>query len=313
VYGGILFADRPMDVRTLYVALSRGMGVNEAYFAVTGEQTALDVMDQSMTADWIDLPATSRRAELHGTEPHRPGLLDGPVLRQLVEERHAIVTSLERAEAVLRALPAQRRTLERDIADAQQSIAHASAEYRRAQSVIDTHDRPLRRRKHEPEIEAARRDLHRQPEIAQRAEGAIGASESELARLAARGSEMKALVSRRPELDRRVAEIDGRLGHDLRVRTRIARLVQPQVVIEALGQRPRSGREAAAWDSAAGRLSQQLATHGPAEGTDVLPGSPDGRALLSGRSATERLALKRHSVQRGIEVASSAIELDIGM
>lgn len=272
VYGGILFAERPMDVRTLYVALSRGMAVNEAFFAVSGEQTALDVMVQSMTADWIDLPATSRRAELHGTEPHRPGLIDGPVLRQLIEERHAIVTSLERADAFLRALPAQRRTLERDIADAQQSIAHVSAEYRRAQSVIDTHDRPLRRRKHEFEIDAARRELRRQPEIARRAEGAIEAAEAELSRLTTEAARSKSTLDRRLELEATVAEIDGRLAHDLRVRTRIARLEQPITITATLGPRPRDAQEAGQWDQAAGRLHQhQAALETPG---DVGPRSP---------------------------------------
>ncbi len=289
VYGGILFAERPMDVRTLYVALSRGMGVNEAFFAGTGEQTALDVMVQSMTADWIDLPATSRRAELHGTEPHRPGLLDGPVLRQLIEERHAIVTSLERADAFLRALPAQRRALERDIADAQQTIAHAAAEYRRAQSVIDNHDRPLRRRKHEFEIDAARRELRRQPEIARRAKGAIEASESELARLAARESEMKALVDRRPELDLRVAEIDDRLAHDLRVRTRIARLEAPVSVVDTLGPRPRDVQQAQSWDRAAGWRQQHRAAFADPEDIGPRPPRFERSVLAQSHAPNEEL------------------------
>ena len=44
-----------------------------------------------MTADWIDLPAASRQAELNETAPHRPGLLDRSALRELMEERHTIV------------------------------------------------------------------------------------------------------------------------------------------------------------------------------------------------------------------------------
>jgi chromosome segregation ATPase len=229
------------------------------------------------------------------------------VLRQLIEERYAIVTSLRRADAILRALPAKRRSLEQDITDAQQSIAHASAEYRRAQSVIDNHDRPLRRRKHEFEIAAARGELRRQPEIARRAEGAIEASESELARLAARGSEMKALVDRRPELDLRVAEIDGRLGHDLRVRTRIARLEPPTTITATLGPRPRDPREARQWDQAAGRLQQHQAAFGIHDGIGASPPRLDHSAYARSRAAVEGLMQSaRTNCAPAIERASIA-------
>ena len=81
VQGGASFYDKPTDVRNLYVAMTRGTGMNEAFMVTTGEQTAVDVFAQSIATGWIDLPAHARRAELRDEKPHRPGLLDGEQLR----------------------------------------------------------------------------------------------------------------------------------------------------------------------------------------------------------------------------------------
>jgi len=61
---GILFLDRATDVRNLYVPMTRGRSTNEVFVATTGEQTALDVLAQSIATDWIDRPALARQAEL---------------------------------------------------------------------------------------------------------------------------------------------------------------------------------------------------------------------------------------------------------
>ncbi len=84
---GLTFYERASDVRNVYVPMSRGTHSNEAFIATTGSDTALDVFTQSIATDWIDQPAHSRRAELNGTELHRPGLLDGSELRELLEQR----------------------------------------------------------------------------------------------------------------------------------------------------------------------------------------------------------------------------------
>jgi conjugative relaxase-like TrwC/TraI family protein len=61
----ILYLDRPTDVRNLYVPMTRGRATNEVFVATTGEQTALDVVAQSIATDWIDRPAHARRAQLN--------------------------------------------------------------------------------------------------------------------------------------------------------------------------------------------------------------------------------------------------------
>ena len=212
-----------------------------------------------LTNDWIDLPATVRHAELNQTTPHRPGLLDGPVLRSLMEQRHEILTSLDDAESIVDSFHPHRHVLEAEITEARKTRARAEADYRAAENVIETRDRPLRRRKHEHEIRSAQGELQRQPEIIHRAGATIVAAESKLIDLAQRTSEAKELLRRRPELESHVTEIDERLARNQRVRTRIARLEQPAAIVDTLGPRPRGAKKAHAWDQAAGLVHQHQA------------------------------------------------------
>ncbi|WP_420451417.1 MobF family relaxase [Ilumatobacter sp.] len=71
VDAAILYLDGPTDVRNLYVPMTRGRSTNEVFVATTGEQTALDVVAQSIATDWIDRPATARRAELRKVDDIR--------------------------------------------------------------------------------------------------------------------------------------------------------------------------------------------------------------------------------------------------
>ena len=289
VQGGLLFADRATDVRNLYVAMSRGWEINEAFFGVAGEETAVDVFVQCMSTDWIDQPATVRHAELNETTPHRPGLLDGPVLRELMEQRHEIITGLEDAERVSKKIPTERRSLEQQIADARQTIAKAESEYRRAESVLENYDRPIRRRKHEADIEAANRELQRQPEIARSAERKIEAAETTLAHLSVKEAETTKVLNGRTQANAAVSDIDDRFAHDLRVRTRIARLEQPAAIIDTLGQRPRSGMEAAGWDRAAARLHQHQAAFSIELGVGPRPDDRDLSAYSASRASVAML------------------------
>ena len=61
---------------------------------VLSRQTAHDIFTQCLITDWIDHPAHSRPAELRGQASHRAGLLEGPVLRDLLERRHQLADGL---------------------------------------------------------------------------------------------------------------------------------------------------------------------------------------------------------------------------
>lgn len=69
---GILFLDRATDVRNLYVPMTRGRSTNEVFVATVGEQSALDVVAQSIATDWIDRPALARQAELKAATADSP-------------------------------------------------------------------------------------------------------------------------------------------------------------------------------------------------------------------------------------------------
>ncbi len=146
VTGGLLYSDGATDLRNLYVPLTRGTETNEAFFATTGEETALDVFVRSMTTDWIDQPAHTRRDELNNTTQHRPGLLDTSHLRQLVERRFEIGHTLEHAATNLRRAALDRATAHTGIAAAEQRIIRQTATLEHANDVIARYDRPPHRR-----------------------------------------------------------------------------------------------------------------------------------------------------------------------
>jgi len=63
----LLLIDTPTDSRGVYTPMTRGRDTNHAYVAVEDNQTALDVLSQAITRDWIDQPAVARQAQL---DPH---------------------------------------------------------------------------------------------------------------------------------------------------------------------------------------------------------------------------------------------------
>lgn len=60
----LLLMDTPTDIRGVYTPMTRGRDSNHAYVAVEDNQTALDVLTQALTRDWIDQPAIVRKAQL---------------------------------------------------------------------------------------------------------------------------------------------------------------------------------------------------------------------------------------------------------
>ncbi|MCU1393489.1 MAG: conjugal transfer protein [Ilumatobacteraceae bacterium] len=268
VTGGATLLDNPTDVRNLYVAMTRGTATNEAFIVTTGEQTAVDVFAQAIATDWIDLPAHARRSELRDEQPHRPGLLDSSELRRLLEQRHALSQQIDDALQTLRRLPDERRTTEQTLARADQTLLDATSAYQRAQDVLDQHDRPLHRRKHETEIAAAHRDLERLPDRIRAATNDGELESAKLSQLASVEAAARDVVCRRPELDSMIGDIDQRLDRDRRIRTRITRAERPAAVIDVLGERPMPGPRARDWDVAAGRLAQVQAAFGVMDATE---------------------------------------------
>jgi hypothetical protein len=221
--------------------MSRGTTSNRAYLTARGEETGADVFTRCLTSDWIDQPAHTRRAELRDEPPHRAGLLDGPVLRGLLERRHQLTTDLEWAKGRLRILPAEIRRTEQQRREAEGTIAELEQRRQACEAVIAELDRPLRRRRHEQDLHAAHRELEGIPDRADGAQTALTVAEQTLAALRVDAAEYRDCLSRRPEIEAELAAIDHDLDHDHRIRTRVTRREQPEPIIAVLARAPTTG------------------------------------------------------------------------
>ena len=301
--GGVLFAERPTDVRNIYVPMTRGTETNEAFLVTTGEQTALDMFTQSLATDWIDQPAIARQAELNDTKPHRPGLLDGSQLRALLEQRYEITSTLEKAEYDLKRLPRDLRDAEQANYSADKAIRERTTAHRKAEAVIARFDRPLHRRKHEVDIADATRDIRRLPRLIEEARNEANNVVQRVEQLRLSSLMAAEVTKQRPSLAANVAEIDDRLANDSRVRSRIARLEQPKAITRALGDRPPPGPASRDWDLAAGRLAQHQAAFDIGDGFGPRPGHLDDNAYSQSRANAIEMAdpFLRPVAPRGIE------------
>ena len=187
---------------------------------------------------WNDLPANAR-AELRD-EQRRPGLLDGGQLREPLKQRYAIASTIEHAET-----PSSEclRNASKPSAPKQPPRGRSprSAAYRVAEDVLANYDRTLHRRKHATEITAARLDIERLPSAAEAADSELGIAVSKLDHLRQEEAQAKDALRRRPDFETRIDAIEERPDHDLRVRTKIARLEAPDVIVDTLGDRPAPG------------------------------------------------------------------------
>ena len=104
----LLFVDSPTDSRGVYTPMTRGRQANHAYVVTDPHQTALDVLGQAASRDWIDQPATARRDQLkqhQATQPHQDGTGTEPDVDEQLEQLHQ---ALERGRARRRELDRSR-------------------------------------------------------------------------------------------------------------------------------------------------------------------------------------------------------------
>jgi multidrug efflux pump subunit AcrA (membrane-fusion protein) len=307
----VLYADKVTDVRNLYVAMTRGRDSNDAFLAVTGEQTARDVFAQSVATDWIDQPAHLRHHEIVGTIPHRPGLIDGPHLRELLEERHQITETIRAAERQLAAVPASRQQAREELADADRQRRDAEQALANAEAELERYDRPLYRRRHASEIADARQALVRLPHVVDAATTKAAMATDRLDEAERSQRHACEVLEQRPTLDVTVGDIDRRLEADVHTRGRIVRLEQPDTVTEILGHRPTTDRTGQAWDRAAALIHQHQAAFEIDHGLGPHPGYFDRTAYSHSRQAidawiTEIVPPARY---QGVEIEAPGIEL----
>ena len=301
-----LLLDRATNAAGIYVPMTRGRLTNEAFVITHGEQTAADVLTESLTRTWIDRPAVERRAELaatpdRATETDR--VLPDHLLRQLLERAHQIDHDVRRAQWDL---DRARRDVT-NLSDRRARLQHTIHDY---ETRIDTskhllaeHDRPLHRRRHRHEIEGARTQLGWIP-------AALEKARTELADVTAAERQAVHLLN---EASPRVAAahrdageclaVTVRLDSDRRARARVA--VGEPSIVERLGDRPPLGPAFGLWDEAAGRLAQHRAAFGVEAPIRPAISLDDTARSESERAAVAAVAALDHALCRSKEAGRS--------
>ncbi len=305
----ILVLDGPSDVRGIYVPLTRGRHHNDAYITTTGEQTAVDVFADSIARSWIDRPALARQAELAGTERHRPGTLPPDQLRALLGEQAQLIDTLHQLDIDLR--PCRPRSTHRQLESAQRPRAAMSQSQNspRPPRSLDSYDRPLRRRRHEAEINNARSKIERLPTDISQLDKTIHDETGRLDELRHDLADARRLNARRPEMETHLHDVDSQLADDRRIRTRQLRRNPPERVTDTIGERPVKGDRIRAWDNAVGYLDQHHAAHGLKAGLGPIQGPTVTRAFLHSRSA-RRLDSERASPGTTASATTTSCESD---
>ena len=310
VKGGILFGDRTMDLRNLYVPMTRGTESNEAFLVTSGEETALDVFIRAMTADWIDLPALQRHAELNNIELHRPGLLDRTQLRSLIEERFEIQETITAASIQLSHATHERATAEKERPQIEAALAASQAKLYKAVDDIGRFDRPLRRGRHSVQLENAFYARVAEPQGILVLRRRLAELDGKIASATETVASTEEVLASRPRLEAALAVIEDRLERDLEVRTRFTPSRPPSAITAVLGDRPTHEVAAHDWDHVAGRLAQHQDAFGIHDGLGPRPGWSDRSAYSQRYAEIERHTVtQRPAPSRQLEVESVGIEL----
>lgn len=233
------------------------------------------------------------------------------MLRGLLEQRHQLTAELERAEAHLRVLPDEMRRTETERAAAERTVADLEARRQTAEAVIVDYDRPLRRRRHDQELQAAWQELADIPGRLDQATSTLTAAQATLSALDTNAAEVRSLLAGRSDVDAEIADIDDRLDHDLRVRTRVTRREQPNNVTAVLGPRPRQGHDARQWDAAAGRLAQHQAAFDLTNDLGPQPYYGDRSAYAHSHDQVTQLVgpLQRLTIDHTVELPDLGLSL----
>lgn len=254
-----LFLDGPTGAAGIYVPMTRGRESNEAFVALKGEETAADVVADSLTRTWIDRPAIAVRDELPQPSSKRDDEhpMDTDALR-LALERFAKL-DMEIKGAVHMRDTYRRFTDEsaHRLAEREREVEAAHRRLAHAHSALEEFDRLLVRRRHRAEVDAARRDVAHLPGSIDHLEESVEGLRRGHERNVADRDRYEARVQRLPEMERERATMRRELDEDAALRLPTAEFAP--VVAKQLGARPTSPAAAALWDEAAARTAQHWA------------------------------------------------------
>jgi hypothetical protein len=116
----------------------------------------------------------------------------------------------------------------------------------------------MHRRKHTSEIHDANIGISNAKLDVKDAHKTIDQADRRIVTFNASLVDAKAVLADRAPLGTNLADIARQVGDELRIRTRIISLEQPDHIENIIGERPASGAVARDWDRAAGQLDQHL-------------------------------------------------------
>ncbi|MGD9794257.1 MAG: MobF family relaxase, partial [Acidimicrobiia bacterium] len=193
----LVLIDTPIDVRGLYVPMTRGRDANTAYVVCDNDQDPIEVFTQALTRDWLDQPAHTRHTELNPVPqprvtshpepalPHQPvptpqthaastpraerelpKLLPGDELRRLLHNIGRLEQQLAHLDRQIGDIPRQAVRAHEHLARLQTNRTAAIDRITINETTIDKFDRFGQRRRHTTQLtqarqalDAARRDL----------------------------------------------------------------------------------------------------------------------------------------------------------
>ncbi len=267
-----LYLDAPTGAAGIYVPLTRGRQSNEAFVVLNGEQTPADVIGEALSRTWIDRPAIEVRADLHdlGTaddfDAGRTGLerpLDRAELVRLLERDHELGRALEAARHRANAARDQVERLATKRVTLTTSIAEAETRLAKARRVLDEYDKPLIRRRHRTEVDAARSRTEWMPASIDKERVALAALDGQEHDATDRLQAAVAVEKARPQMIAERGLVRYQLDQDaqLRGQTLAHSTELPDRVIEHVGQRPDGQAVDALWVDAAGHLEQHAVAY----------------------------------------------------
>jgi conjugative relaxase-like TrwC/TraI family protein len=289
----LLLLDGPTDARGIYVPMTRGRHSNDVYVVTDEDRPATDVVSEALSRDWIDTPATVRRAELQdlrlpaATEHARPVPLSGPEVLALLEQVHDLTNRITTHDTGVRTLPGRLEKAQASRTRTLADLTRASEQRNGAREALAALDRPLVRRLHRKAVDQARSTLQSSNHTVPALEARISEVDREIADLRAKTAALDAARPRRHDWTAELADTQDLLARDLDTRARHARLDQDPVLVDRLGPRPAHGSAARLWDTAAARIDQHSAAYNEI-GDDLIG---HGLTWLDSTRYTNRLAV----------------------
>jgi ATP-dependent exoDNAse (exonuclease V) alpha subunit len=99
----LLLIDSPTDSRGIYTPMTRGREANHAYVVTEDNQTALDVLGEAISRDWIDQPAVARREQLDLHPTRQTALREPDIEPEVAKRLKEVQEAMERGRARRRA------------------------------------------------------------------------------------------------------------------------------------------------------------------------------------------------------------------